>query len=552
MAIKIGSTTYAYLRDAINSAVSGDTILLDAGTYDIATTPNYSIGVPNASITSFNKFYGPSAYSLSRFFSSQAASATSLPSITGLTIAGDGASTTSITNLTRIYASNKDRGLGYPTSWTIRDLTLGFNLPFTGSGSGDYILQAGNFPKPGDAYGLDGAITDLTLRNLVFTGTHAGSAGSNGAYCVMVRADRLCLDNVKVETLTGQQGYQAGTATTKSVGGSAFLYAQGNGMKVMNSSFKEAGYANSLTIFDSSDFAVSGNIFDACTQMKERGQVFKSSTGSLASNTFTNGTFLDLFDVGTKVIRSTNNIFAGTAVSKGVGVRISDTPTISAAQSLVFTGNNFKDVVPFVSFIPEAATGPTGSTPQLSYGSNNVWNPASGTTGSYQVFNRVIVGSSASTATGFVNDRLSGANANNLATADFIIGGKGNDTISGNGGNDAFAFTDAPGTVNNNVDVITDFNSTNGEADKIWLDNAVFTPLARGALSTTNGWNTYITYKGFASNDPDRCSIFYDTQGFGRTQEVEGFVFKVAKLNGNSAANIYPYTPLQASDFVVF
>lgn len=521
MAIKIGDTTYAYLRDAINSAVSGSTILVEAGTYDIATTQNYTPGVPNSSITAFNKFYGPTAYSLSRFYSSQAG-------ISGLTISGAGRSQSSIVNLTRIYTSSKDRGFGLPLNWTISDLTLNFNLPYAGSGTGDYILQAGNFPKPGDPYGLDGALTGLTLRNLNFTGNHAGSAGSNGAYSVLVRSDNLCVDGIAV-TITGQQGYIAGSKTTVSSGGSSFLFLQGDGIKILNSSFYEAGFGNGLTIFDSTNFNVSNNSFDGADQGKQRGEVIKLSTGTLSGNTFSGGSYLDFLDAGSKSVNIVNNNFNGITDSSivNIGVRIAETPTISAARTFSFSGNTFRDVVPFVSLINQAATGNTGVTSQLIYGSNNVYNPATDTT---ELWNRFLVG-------GPLADSLTGYILGATSRSDYIIGGPGNDTLVGNGGNDAFVFTAAPGTVNNNVDLISDFNAIGKGIDKIWLDDAIFTPLAKGELGDNFG--RYINY-----TPANRC-LLYDSTGLGGTVENGTTVFKVATLG--------PGLPtLTSTDFVVF
>lgn len=508
MAFKIGTTTYNYLRDAINSAVSEDTIFVEQGIYDISTSPNYTPGVPNASITSFNKFYGSTAYSLSRFFSSQSG-------ISGLTIKGAGAATTAIVNLNRIYNTNLDSGLGLPTRWTICDLTLNFNSPGT---SAPYILQTGN------ATNSTAAVTSLTLKNLTFDGVHGGSRGSSGAYCVLFRADNLLVDGIRVETLTGQQGYTRGTTTAQSSGGSAFLQAQGNDMIIRNSTFKEAGFRNSLTIFGSSNVLVENNTFDGDFQLKSAGQVLSDSTATIQRNTFKNGTYLDLEQVNSKAVAITSNAFDGATASGVAGIVIRENAgSLSQLANVTATGNTFKDVVPFQSLVAAAASGPST---QLMFGSNTVINPISGA----QTWQRFIVG-------GTANDFLSGATGT-LSANDFIIGGPGNDSLVGNGGNDAFVFTAAPGTVNGNVDSIRDFNGTGLGTDKIWLDDAVFTTLSKGALNGKYG--TYINFDG-------TDSVFYDTQGTGSVVENGTTVFKVFELVAGSRPSL-----LSQSSFVVF
>jgi Ca2+-binding RTX toxin-like protein len=170
-----------------------------------------------------------------------------------------------------------------------------------------------------------------------------------------------------------------------------------------------------------------------------------------------------------------------------------------------------------------AATGTTPpATAQFTFGSNKVYNPV---TSSFTTFGRFIVGGTAA-------DTLTGALT--PSRNDFISGAQGNDTLRGNGGDDAFVFAFQPGTANNNVDTITDFKA-NG-ADKIWLDDAVFTALSKGALGSSFG--TKINY------DSTSKGLFYDPTGSGSTTET-GSTLKIAVLDGTSTA---PF----AGDFVVF
>ena len=215
--------------------------------------------------------------------------------------------------------------------------------------------------------------------------------------------------------------------------------------------------------------------------------------------------------------------------------------TIDAARSITCTGNTFKDVIPVLSAIPQAATGNSGdATAQLTFGQNNVYNPASGES---DLFDRLLVG-------GTGDDQLTGAFGVTplpWTERDFLIGGKGNDTLTGSWGNDAFAFTAPPGTVNGNVDLVTDFNGyLKGPADKIWLDNAIYTQLSKGSLGSNFG--TYInplveSPEGFWAG----TSLFYDTLGQGRTSESDS-VFKIAYFVSNGVVS----PAITASDFVVF
>lgn len=403
MAISIGATTFPTLRAAINAAVGGNTISLAAGSYDIK---NYGAGSGN--------FFIPG---LARFQSSRSG-------ITGLTLAGAPAATT-ITNLERIYASAKDAGFGIPTNWTIRDLTLAFNF----TGTSEYILQAGNkIVSGGVVTGATLPVTGLSLINLTFTGTHRGNSGANGAYSDLTGASNLMLDTVTVDqNFGGQQTYVAGTTTALSSGGSAFLFAQGSAMTVQDSTFYEGGYGNSITFFDSTGFTVARNVFDAEHQRKQRGQIFSNSSGQITENQFLNGTHLDLMNVNRKTVTVAGNSFEGGFTSFGLGVVIDAGQTLYNLRTISATGNTFKDVVPFTSLITQAATGASGGTgvtgtQQLSFGPNEVWNPA---TGAFQSFQRFLVG-------GVGNDSLNGTSS--PRRADFITGGLGNDTLMGNGG----------------------------------------------------------------------------------------------------------------------
>jgi len=523
MAITIGSNSYSYLRDAINAAVNNDVILVGAGTYNIL---DYTSSAPQNANVGYCGSYAPS---LSRFFTGKSG-------INGLTIEGavdgtTGAPLATITNITRIYAGAKDRGYGLPTKWTINNLALQFNVT---SGS-EYILQGGNYGS------LTNNLTDLTLKNVIFQGTHVGSSGGNGVYCDLIAANNLTFDQVKVgSNFGGQQTYVAGTTTTMSSGGSAFLFAQGNKMLVQDSSFVETGYGNSITFWGSTDATITGNLFDGDGQIKQRGQILSNTsafTTGVDSNLFVGGTHLDLIDVGGLQITASNNSFdaksintPSASVTNGIGIVISSTTgnqTLAQARSIMIKGNDFKDVNPIVvqlSGQASGATARTGTEVQLTFDQNRVYNPV---ISSFTTFGRFIIG-------GTSDDVLTGA----LSTSknDFISGAQGNDTLTGNGGDDAFVFAFQPGTANNNVDTITDFKAPSKGADKIWLDDSVFTALSKGALGSSFG--SKINF------DATTKCLFYDPTGSGSITET-GSTLKVANFTGTSIAPI-------ASDFVVF
>ena len=80
---------------------------------------------------------------------------------------------------------------------------------------------------------------------------------------------------------------------------------------------------------------------------------------------------------------------------------------------------------------------------------------------------------------GSVADNLIGSAGN-----DTLIGGGGNDTLTGGSGVDRFYFNTAL-NASTNLDTITDFKA-GGDADRIYLSNAIFTGLIAGTLPFAN------------------------------------------------------------------
>jgi len=518
-----GTFHYDNLRAAINALLTGDTLNIGAGSYSITDT------------TGTGNYFDTT---LARFQAVPPTSEDPNSTITGFVMDGAGVASTEITGLTRIYASAKDAGFGLPAEWTISNLTLAFN--FTGT---EYILQTGNrIFSDGEVVGASKGVTALTLQDLKFTGFHQGSGtASGGAYSDLAAADNLFVDNIVVD-LTGQKTYTAGTTTTLSNGGSAFLFANGTGITIQNSTFNEGGFGNSVTLYDSS-ITVSGNTFDAEGQRKQRGQVISNSSGTILGNQFLNGTHLDLLGsvntrknltVGTL---SSGNVFDAGSTKFGLGIVIGQpSQSLYNFRSTSITGNKFKNVVPFTSLISTAATGATGGTgangtQQLQFGSNEVWNPVlSSGSGAYQAFNRFYVG-------GTSGDLLSAGTSN--TNKDFLDGGLGNDTLTGSGAPDAFAFTSALNATTN-VDTITDFKASGAvDSDKIWLDDSIFSSLTAGALAaadfdTAFGAGKDIVYSG--------DSLYFAANG---AADSTGYT-KFANITPRSGLT------LTAADFVIF
>lgn len=117
---------------------------------------------------------------------------------------------------------------------------------------------------------------------------------------------------------------------------------------------------------------------------------------------------------------------------------------------------------------------------------------------------------------------LAGNNLNNAvignAGANMLDGGAGSDTLRGLGGADTFVFTTTLGP--SNIDLLPDFVSG---ADRIALDDKVFTALAGGALAagafgigmTAADADDRIFY------DPTSGGLFYDADGNGAAAAVQ-------------------------------
>jgi Ca2+-binding RTX toxin-like protein len=120
-----------------------------------------------------------------------------------------------------------------------------------------------------------------------------------------------------------------------------------------------------------------------------------------------------------------------------------------------------------------------------------------------------------------------------LGGNDTLWGKDGNDVLTGGSGKDVFVFDTKPGA--GNVDTITDFNAND---DALYLDNAIFTKLGSGSLSSPQQISkSYfeLREKAASSNDyllynKSAGVLSYDADGSGKGAAVE-----IAKFNPGTA-----------------
>ena len=309
---------------------------------------------------------------------------------------------------------------------------------------------------------LLGATTgNFTLTNVKITGTHSGWAGNGNKYFSLTSfsaADPitvpLTLTNVTVD-ITGQ-----GNGFNGTTGGSAFLHSWNNNgpVSITNSIFDESGFASSFNLLTfgttaAGNYTLTNNLFRRTTNQTVRpeGNRLGSVVASLTSNTFQDGSYLDLY--GTlSGITLTSNTF--TTIANGFGIRVtadgvSGAPTLAGTN--VFTGTG----------LPLKYVNSTANTSYTLTGATTV-NGAS--------FAKLITG-------GQGNDTITGSAANEWINgddgADSIIGGGGNDYLCGSNGNDTLTGGSGNDTLNGGAgtNVINDAG-LGGGADTILHDSA--------------------------------------------------------------------------------
>jgi Ca2+-binding RTX toxin-like protein len=428
----------------------------------------------------------------------------------GYTVQGTSTTLSSSAKLvnTRIYQQNVDGPLA---PGLVKDLTL--NYTTAGAADGGALLSFGST-----------ASRSITLNNIKITGVHRGWNGNGNLYMSLRSFNAavplntsFTMTGVTVD-ITGQNNSFNGTT-----GGSAFLHSWNNAgtVSISGSSFDEKGFASTLNLLNYNtphgSYTITGNTFfrSGSATVRPEGNRLQNVTATLVGNTFSNGSYLDLYgSVGSISLNGTTTANTFNTIGGGFGIRmttngvaLTGTPTITGSN--VFTGGGL--ALKFVN----AASGSRSLT----------------TTGTFTVNGSTFINLFAG---GQASDTIVGN-----STANWISGDTGNDTLTGGAGDDAFVFATAL-NASTNVDTLTDF-TRNGQVDRIWLANSVFTGLATGTLDagdfgTTASFGTDVVYDSITKG------IFFAAGGAGT---LAGYT-KFATLNGTST------NPLLNTDFFVF
>jgi len=287
---------------------------------------------------------------------------------------------------------------------------------------------------------LSATTGSFTFTNVRFSGTHSGWNGNGNKYFSLTSFSAaaplnvaLTLTNVSV-TLSGQNNSFDGTN-----GGSAFLHSWNNNGPVLitKNRFDESGFASTLNLLGtgaspSGNYTITNNSFNRNTTAANRtvrpeGNRLQNVNATLSSNTFEDGSYLDLY--GTiSGITLTSNTFATSA--NGYGIRVTS-PNTGAAPTLsgtnVFTGPSSALPLKYVNATANTGYTLTGGT--ITVGGINFVNLIAGGQGDDVISGVLNVADWINGDDG--NDSISG-----LAGNDSILGGDGNDTIEGGIGGD--------------------------------------------------------------------------------------------------------------------
>ncbi len=446
--INVTTSGIPTLREAINAAAAGDTILLADGTY--------------ASVRSLAK----------------QTSVTPLVQASGYAVIGTSEAGTIVKD-TRIFQRNVDGAFG-PGS--VENLTLEYTTG--GLSDGGALLRA-----------TSGA---FLVRDVTFTGNHRGWDGNGNLYMSLtsflatspITAD-LTLDDVTVK-VKGQSGFNPLTGA----GGSAFLHSWNNSgsVRLLDSLFDEAGFLSSFNILNftgsvaAGSVLISGNTFTRSenqTVVRPTGNILANVAATLSGNTFENGSYLDLYDVS-KPITLTNNTF--NTIAGGFGLRITG-PTVGVLP--VLTGTN-------------VFNGPGLALKYVDAGNNKSISLTGTSTVNGASFTKLTAGGQGNDtltlAAGFT-DWVSGDDGNDAIStgdlADVLLGGAGNDTLTGGTGNDTVRGGVGNDTINytvgsDGVDVVDgggDVDTlvlTSGTGDQILtvgFDGVAITSVEGGAIT---------------------------------------------------------------------
>jgi Ca2+-binding RTX toxin-like protein len=346
------------------------------------------------------------------------------------------------------------------------------------------------------------------------------------------------LDNVNVSI----KGQNNGFTTSPTTGGSAFFHNWNNSglVTIKDSTFDEGGFRSSFNFYNTGALAstptnvISGNTFKRTTNANVRGEgnLLGNVTATLTSNTFQDGSYVDLYGNLTGITfagkalpsgsPTTPNTFA--TIAGGYGIRITQTPGsgISARSGLpVFTGQNkftgnglalkYVNSASYASgnlntFVNVSNTGGSADAFEVEHNgasrtyqrlfasgqgndnlfltgpANNVSSWISADEGNDTISsgtgNDCLLGGSG-------NDTLNGNNGLDILDGgsgiDILTGGNGNDTLIGGTGADVFIYASGQES-----DIITDFSI--GETDQMRLGSAGFVGGSTGSTLTASNF----------------------------------------------------------------
>ncbi len=498
--IRIGTTAFASITDALMAAKADSLILLGSGLF----VPTSLAGSAAPRVTL--KGAGP---------------------VNGTTLRN-----------ARVFDQGLDGGT-LPLGFTIQDLRFDYT-----SGAQGAILLAPT-------------ATGLTLQNLALTGPHKGAVGAEGTYINLSGSKNSTLSGLDV-SLSAQAGYDPLTG----IGGGAFLlFAGGDNLQILNSRFQEGGYGNSMQVLFTGNARIVGNQFSGGGVTKQvspnnpRSERFYNAGGLFSGNTLSAGAFFDFqFNRadpsaiwadyknshpaadGTFQLRTSlfNNSF--TILSGGQGILIrSDAPAGVVQAMLSIRGNTFTNGVAIRSRLATPS--------ELVFGPNTIDGHA---------FNQLRVG-------GDGHDQLNRATPSGLKR--WLSGGGGNDQLYGTPGSfDAFVFA-APLNAQTNLDTIYGFETGGLLPDQLWLDRAIFFGLqsangvlgaasfsanGQGAASTALPQITFNTTTGLVAFDPDGNGLLGAT-AFARLNGKESLSAQQIRLFGTAAVGPPPLLTISAT-----
>ena len=318
---------------------------------------------------------------------------------------------------TLIYQENVD---GANAAGTVKNLTL--NYVANGAADGGALLSV-----------TSSASRNIILDNIKITGVHKGWNGNGNLYMSLRSFNAaaplntsLTMTGVTVDA-TGQNNSFNGTT-----GGSAFLHSWNNAgtVSISGSLFDEKGFASTLNLLNFStnlgSYSITNNTFFRSVNQTVRpeGNRLQNVTATLTSNTFSDGSYLDLYGNVANITLNTNTF---NTIANGYGIRVtasgvSGTPTLTGTN--VFTGPG----------LPLKYVNATANTSYTLTGTVTVNGPS--------FSNLIAGGQGADTISGSSNaDWINGDDGadsiSGLAGDDSLLGGGGNDSLLGGAGDDS-------------------------------------------------------------------------------------------------------------------